>query len=457
MSYESIIKALEPTPKEIADGVKQKSLKDQLFFLLKIKDPKYGDLIKAIEDIEVSLGDIAYFTSEDDFKTFQDCKEVIDECRKKGYFSDAPYNIRSFYYNIIDQVKEKKRKFLAKAAFGLFLEELHDSLEESSKNLKKKPITYAAALNLLKNHYPKVAKVQDEIELIHEDMPIDYQGKEYTEKINGIVLNEIKKKIPEICHPFVICNRATWNFPFLKIDYIKDEHIERIDWYADIYTVVGIELSQKESEMEFPIAGEKFKIKLDGGSLGNCHLFLRPDQTEMEKIYFVSTPLSLLSEIIKGQIIPDESKIVKKSNNSVEYHYDDFGYVTLPDNFLNFLKNLNESGDLLRRLVGLEFMDDFTYNLVKGRMEPKPSKQITKPERSIIKIKKKDRDRLMKILKIEDSLPYSEWGNILGLTRSGVLYTFRRYENDKLVTLYKNEQGVKIILSDVGREAIEQS
>ncbi|MCP8311341.1 MAG: hypothetical protein L6M37_00110 [Candidatus Methylarchaceae archaeon HK02M1] len=175
------------------------------------------------------------------------------------------------------------------------------------------------------------------------------------------------------------------------------------------------------------------------------------EQIEIDDIATLLTPIILIQGLARGEIEPERCEIIDRSDNTVTYRVHGFeGDMILTDEFLSFLKDLGKDEGLkglFKTLHRLGCMDDLTLEIFERRMVPEPI-------RSIVKINIRDKEKLEKISRIEEHVPYRLWGKYLDMTKQGAFYVLKRLKDKGLLVLDKNEHGVKAELTQLGKEAL---
>ncbi|MCP8311139.1 MAG: hypothetical protein L6N94_06545, partial [Candidatus Methylarchaceae archaeon HK01M] len=283
----------------------------------------------------------------------------------------------------------------------------------------------------------------DKIDLIIWDIPIG----EFERNVDGAILKNLQKIVPKDIQSYVSFELGWWPFPFLNVQYEKQGNVDCLNWFADIYIVASEEVRLSEGEHKLTIADQELPIILEGYSLGYYEIFLEPWQTDMKGIFLFSTPFNLFFGLVKGENEPDGCEIIKRSDKKITYRIDGFGDLVLSDNFIEFVKSLGESINKLKKLLEFGFIDQTTYEIIIEKMKPKPVKPI-------VKIRRKDKERLMRIAEVKEHMSNSWWGKLLGITKEGAWYFLNRFEKEKFLTLDKSKQGVKAELTELGKEAL---
>lgn len=434
---------LESLPlEEQVEIVKGKPLKVQLAFLLKdnTKDiPKLEDIIKAIKEDEVFLKDVAFFSTENDLITIQKYRDIIQEYLKKGKKSyDVPFEITWNFKEIRDKVRKQKLEFLSKAAARYHLGDIEIKLNEFAGRIREKPSSYREAIKMIGKHLPSYPSIA------HKITNIDWSEERFRKKITDAIDGEFKKMVPEDIKDLVTFVISWWYFPFLKVEYGR----KGLNWYADIYIVANSKFRIKDGQYEFKIVDQSFSISLPDHTLGYNVKLLKPEVTDMERIFLFSTPLDLLSGLVKGEIEPEGYRIVEGSGYTTTYEANGFDDgIVLCDNFIEFIQSLGKSGNIWDELEKYRFLDDKTRRIVEEKMKNK-SKHVK------VNIKKKDKEYLRIIAEHREYMSYKEWGDLLGISKSGALRVLSRFEKMKLLSLDKSH-GIKAFLTKLGREALE--
>lgn len=394
----------------------------------------------------ITLADAERFLDEEELKDLKMLKEEI-ELLKEGF--DLPPEDRRRWEELLNKVARGKQ---SESEFKKYQREIEKDV--------------SALQELRKKHYEKTVENDEEaVDFISSELQtgpllrgLDTKGwfPQIAEEIKGVAKKMAEEWAPPLSeklkHPEVFRHESkAWSFPIPRIDFKKMEGVPALVWKFRPYAVITVRIWKKKTKKTF--RGWTWTFPPSDSPVATFTQLLTPSLLEMNSKKEAITPWTLLRGLMSGEFRPEGCEIVEKSEETLVYKCE--GYkerISLPSKFVDFLQSLRKEDKAPQEALhdhGL--IDDLTVEILEKYPQPSPNEAS--------KIGKKDLKYLKTITEYENRyFSYKEWGERLGLERSGALKAIKRLKREGLVEKERHEsgEGVKVSLTEKARATLEK-
>lgn len=395
---------------------------------------------------KITREDAKRFLDEEEFEDLKMLKEEI-ELLREGF--DLPPEDRRRWEELRNKVARGRQSKLE-------FEEYKREIEKDVSALRK----------FRKEHYAKDAKSREEaVDFISSELQTELPLRDLnTEDWSPRIAEEIRDVAKEMAeewasplseklkHPNAFCYESkAWPFPILRIDFKKTEGIPALVWKFRPYAVITVRVWKEKTKKTFK--GWTWTSPSSDSPIVTFTQLLTPPLLEMSSEEEAITPWTLLRGLMNGEFQPEGCEIVEKSEETLAYKCE--GYkerISLPSKFVDFLRSLGKEDKAPREALhdhGL--IDDLTVEILEKYPQPSPNEAS--------KVGEKDLKYLKTISECENRyFSYKEWGERLGLERSGALRALGRLSDERLVERNKHEsgKGVKVSLTERGKATLKK-
>lgn len=259
--------------------VEVSSLKDEVAFLLKKKNPTYDDILYSLQDLQVNERDFALFLDDEEYELY------VESCRSARVYLNEGLHIPTneiVNFKIYQRkVRDLKKDFLTNAAAEYYKAEITEKVRNLFKSFRHLNLTEQEALDILREKAPEQAKVYAGIN-VQCLAKINYDP--YEEILRNAMIEDSKSKFPLEILSCLLFSTKNWYFPILTLQYEK-KGIACVNWIVQIYVVADQEV----------LANERiFSIEFENQTLGYYEKYFTPEELNIKPIEVFSTPISLL-------------------------------------------------------------------------------------------------------------------------------------------------------------------
>lgn len=173
-------------------------------------------------------------------------------------------------------------------------------------------------------------------------VPVD-ERKEAEMSVQNNLQKIYHERVSADLREYVTCQYDTYLFALPYAVYCLEEGVPSLDFGFNLQLVVELEFKEVERAKD-QFYGCEVRIKFDGETLGRSYLIFEPDPPYS---YWQTIPISFVKSLLQGELLPDGAEVLSSGSGVTEYDMEDF-QVTIPDNFADYMIEVNKKGGLAK-------------------------------------------------------------------------------------------------------------